>query len=133
MFNGLQQAGSDIRLNLFLETRLATEPIDGLVSGSLNNPGRWRIRDAVVAPLVDSSRKRLLGRLLSEVEVSERSDQRGHDPSPIGAVSGLHGGVRVSKHGWMIKNLGAGVDSGFRRSTYCWRNKNEIHAVDLPR
>src|SRR5688572_27041419 len=133
MLDGLQQAGSDIRLNLFLETRLATEAIDGLVPGSLNDPGRGRIRDAVVAPLVDSSRKRLLRRLLSEVEVSERSDQRGHDPSPIGAVCGLHGGVRVGKHEWMIKNLGSGVDSGLRRSTYCWRHKNEIHVVDLPR
>ena len=68
------------------------QAVDGLVAGSLDDPGTGEIRHSGDAPLVNGGGKGLLRRLLREVEVANNTDQGGDDPAPIGVVDSFNRG-----------------------------------------
>ena len=104
-------------VQLVREPGLATDAVDGLVPGRLDDPGARDLGDAGDPPLVHRGGKRFLGGLFGDVEVPNEPDQGGDDPAPIGAIDGVDGGVGIHGHDVTLDNSGAGVDSGPRRST----------------
>jgi hypothetical protein len=64
--------------------RLAPEPVDGVVAGGRDDPTagvRWH---AGARPALHGHDEGLLDRLLGEVDVAEKADQRGHRPAELG-------------------------------------------------
>ncbi len=62
-----------------IERRAATQPIDSAEASGRHQP-RARIgRHPVKRPSLDGCRKRVVQRLLGEVEITEEADERGKD------------------------------------------------------
>ena len=74
------------------EAALATDAIDRAVAPGADEPGDRVGRLAVARPPFGRDRKRLLGGLLGEIEVTEEADQRGEDSSPLVAEDALDQG-----------------------------------------
>jgi hypothetical protein len=87
-----------VHFDLFFETSLAPQAIDGFVFGGLNDPGARRIGHAFSAPLIDSGGKRLLRGVFSQLEVAKLPDKSGHNAAPIRAVNLIDGRIGVGKH-----------------------------------
>src|SRR5688572_110848 len=71
--------------------------VDALEAGRGDEPGTRVLRHAVLRPLLDGRRKRLLHRLLRPVEIAEQADQRRKDAPRLLAPDFLDarpGGVR---------------------------------------
>jgi hypothetical protein len=85
-------------LELFLQTSLTPEPVDGFVFCCLNDPGARRVRHSLGAPLIDGGGERFLRGILGEFEIAKLTDQCGDNPSPIGTVNRVDSNVRVWKH-----------------------------------
>src|SRR6266571_4841435 len=87
---------SGVVFNFFAEALLPANPIQSLVTGSLNDPGGRRIRNAFASPLVDGRRKRFLCRLFRQVEIAKRADQGCYNPPPVRNVDSVYRRVSVS-------------------------------------
>src|SRR6266571_1569593 len=84
----------------YLAARLA-QPVDRLESASGDEPRARIRRHAFDRPALHRRRKRILQRLLGEVEVAEEADQGGQDAAGFGAVDRLD---RV--YGWLNSMIG---------------------------
>src|SRR4030095_10478922 len=85
-----------------IETRAPADAVDGLEAPGRHQPGPWIRGDAVAWPLLERRAKGVVQRLLSEVEVAEKADQRGEDATRFGAVDGVcllaHARGRILAH-----------------------------------
>ncbi len=91
-------AGSPLRQRTFLlaDERLEVEPgfhagpppqpVERLVAGRAYQPGARARRLAVDRPTLQRQRVRVLQRVLRDVEIADQPDQRGQDPSVLGAL-----------------------------------------------
>jgi hypothetical protein len=68
---------------LLRQRSLAADPVDRPVACGDRQPPAGVGRNAVAGPALRSDRKRLLGGLLSEVEIAEEADQRGEYAPPL--------------------------------------------------
>src|SRR5207244_12048627 len=67
------------------EAGAPAEPVDRLVARGPDQPGYGIVRHAGRGPLLERHLERLLQRLLGHVEIAEHANQRGQDPSVLGA------------------------------------------------
>ena len=87
-----------MRFEFFLQASLPSQAIDGFVFRGLDDPGAWRVGNAVSAPLIDGGRERFLRRVFGELEVAELPDQSRDNAAPVRPVDGIDGDVCVGKH-----------------------------------
>ena len=87
-----------IGVQLLREPRPATDAVDGLVPGRLDDPGARELGDAGHPPLVDRGGKGFLRGLFRDVEVANQPDQGGDDPAPIGPIDRVDGRVCIRAH-----------------------------------
>jgi hypothetical protein len=62
---------------------LASDPVDRTVARGDRQPSARVGRDSVAGPALRGEGERLLGGLLSEIEIAKETDQRGQDPPPL--------------------------------------------------
>ena len=74
----LRQPGQ--RLALAGQVRLAADPVERLVAGDRRDPGAGIGGHALPRPALERDGERVLDRVLGEVEVAERRDQRSDRP-----------------------------------------------------
>jgi hypothetical protein len=65
------------------ERPLPAQTVDRAVARSRDQPGAGIVGEAVAGPPLGGNRERLLGGLLSEIEVAEEADQGGQDARPL--------------------------------------------------
>src|SRR6516162_7769628 len=96
-----------LRLDLFCKEGLAPEAVDCPVTRGLYDPGTWELRDAIRRPLLQSGGEGLLSKLFSQIEISQKTDEGGHDATPIRAIQCFHDFNSVRGHYLIIKFLGS--------------------------
>ena len=90
-FNVFRAELAGVGFDFFLKVGLPTNAIDGLIAGGLNDPGSRVFGNSGGWPLIEGDGKGFLGNLFGKVEVTDQSDERGDDASPIGAVNCFYG------------------------------------------
>jgi hypothetical protein len=73
------------RLALARQVRRTADPVERLVAGDRRDPRAGVVGEPVPGPALERDRERLLDRVLGEVEVTERRDQRRDRPSRLAA------------------------------------------------
>ena len=91
-----------IRLEQLVETRPAAEPIDGLVSGRLDDPRPRKLGNPLRSPLAERSGKCLLCGVFREIKVTQDADERRDDAPPVGPVQLRHGFGGGRNHPTMV-------------------------------
>src|ERR1022692_2959062 len=86
-FSGTDQAGGGVRFEFLLEPLSASNAVNRLVPGCLNNPCPRELGNAGGSPLVHGGGKCFLRSLFGQVEVADQPNQGGHNLAPIGAVN----------------------------------------------
>jgi len=76
---GLERGEAVGRLLLVRSPRLAAGPVDRLAAGGGEQPGPGVVGQAIAGPSLERGDARLLERVLGEVEVAERADERRED------------------------------------------------------
>src|SRR5271170_8047357 len=93
----------DQLLATFAETRLTSNAVDRFVTRRADDPGSRILRYALAPPLLHGGRERLLRRILGEVEVADKMNERRNNPPEFFAVKlfqygGSHGGDTILTH-----------------------------------
>ena len=72
-----------------LEACAAAQTIDRLEPASRNEPGARIGRNTVRGPLLDGGRKRVVQRLLGEIEIIEKADERSEHTARLGSIESI--------------------------------------------
>src|ERR1044072_1204277 len=87
-----------VRFSFFGKAGLTPDPIDGFVTGGLNDPGGRCIRDSGNRPLIDRRGKSFLRGFFGYLEVAKRSNEGGNNAPPVRMVNCIYSSICACQH-----------------------------------